>query len=161
MNVDSRLSICDDWSFCIRHKLSEHSGLIDHTASIHGLIGNFLAQGVVVTWTAVCQAPLSLGFSRQQHWRELPCLLQGTFPTRRSNSSPVFSALWVESSPANPPEEPCPRPKEEKTQFLVTLSPFMIGLVLANWPRWRCFFKRPTVISGHPQWQLPFKFLCV
>ena len=58
--MDSRLSKCDDWSFCIRHKLSEHSELIGHTASIRGLIGNFLAQGVV-TWTAVCQAPLSLG----------------------------------------------------------------------------------------------------
>ena len=30
-------------------------------------------------------------------------LLQGIFPTRRLNLSPVFSALWADSSPTNPP----------------------------------------------------------
>ena len=32
-----------------------------------------------------CQAPLSLGFSRQEYWSGLPCLLQGIFPTQRLN----------------------------------------------------------------------------
>ena len=31
-------------------------------------------------WTVVCQAPLSLGFSRQEYWSELPCLSPGDLP---------------------------------------------------------------------------------
>ena len=33
-------------------------------------------------WTAACQAALSTGFSRQEYWSGLPCLLQGIFPTQ-------------------------------------------------------------------------------
>ena len=33
-------------------------------------------------WTAARQAALSTGFSRQEYWSGLPCLLQGIFPTQ-------------------------------------------------------------------------------
>ena len=36
-------------------------------------------------WTVACQVPLSMGFSRQEDWCGFPALLQGIFPTRRSN----------------------------------------------------------------------------
>ena len=31
-------------------------------------------------WTVVCQAPLSMGFSRQEYWSGLPCPLPGDLP---------------------------------------------------------------------------------
>ena len=31
-------------------------------------------------WTVACQAPLSVGFSRQEHWSQLPCTSQGDLP---------------------------------------------------------------------------------
>ena len=31
-------------------------------------------------WTVACQAPLSMGFSRQDHWNGLPCPLPGDSP---------------------------------------------------------------------------------
>ena len=31
-------------------------------------------------WTATCQAPLSTGFSRQEHWSGLPCPSPGDLP---------------------------------------------------------------------------------
>ena len=31
-------------------------------------------------WTTVCQAPLSMGFSRQEHWSGLPCPPPGDLP---------------------------------------------------------------------------------
>ena len=34
----------------------------------------------VTLWTIACQAPLSLGFSRQEYWSELLCPLPGNFP---------------------------------------------------------------------------------
>ena len=36
--------------------------------------------------TVACQAPLSMGFSRQEHWSGCPALLQGNFSTQGSNS---------------------------------------------------------------------------
>ena len=37
-------------------------------------------QLFVTLWTEVCQAPLSMGFSRQQHWNGLPCPSSGDLP---------------------------------------------------------------------------------
>ena len=34
----------------------------------------------MVLWTAACQAPLSMGFSRQEHWSGLPCPPPGDLP---------------------------------------------------------------------------------
>ena len=36
-------------------------------------------------WTAAHQAPLSMGFSRQEYWSGLHFLLQGVFPTQGLN----------------------------------------------------------------------------
>ena len=36
-------------------------------------------------WTVACQAPLSMGFSRQEYWSGLPFLLQETFLTQGPN----------------------------------------------------------------------------
>ena len=32
-------------------------------------------------WTVACQAPLSIGFSRQEYWSGLPCLPPGDLPS--------------------------------------------------------------------------------
>ena len=37
-------------------------------------------QLFVTLWTAAFQAPLSMGFSRQEYWSELPFLLSGDLP---------------------------------------------------------------------------------
>ena len=39
----------------------------------------------VTLWTIACQAPPSMGFSRQEYWSGLPALLQGIFLTQGSN----------------------------------------------------------------------------
>ena len=36
-------------------------------------------------WTVAHQAPLSMGFSRQEYWSGLPCPSPGIFPTQGSN----------------------------------------------------------------------------
>ena len=44
------------------------------------------AHALTVTpWTVAHQAPLSMGFSRQEYWSGLPFLLQGIFPTQGLN----------------------------------------------------------------------------
>ena len=45
-------------------------------------------------WTVVSQAPLSMGFSRQEYWSQLPCSPQGNLPNPGTEpTSPVPSAL--------------------------------------------------------------------
>ena len=55
-------------------------------------------------WTVICQAPLSMGFSRQEHWTGLLCPLPGNVPD--PGVEPMSSAcleLQADSSPTEPP----------------------------------------------------------
>ena len=66
--------------------------------------------GLFVTpWTVVHQAPVSMGFPRQEHWSELHFLFQGIFLTQELN--PGFSILQAGSLPLwfsqIPSTEPC------------------------------------------------------
>ena len=50
------------------------------------VLSRFSCVSLFVTpWTAVHQAPLSMGFSRQEYWSGFHALLQGLFPTQGSN----------------------------------------------------------------------------
>ena len=55
----------------------------------------------VTPWTVAHQAPLSMGFSREEYWNGLPCAPPGDLPypgiERRS------PALQADSSPSEPP----------------------------------------------------------
>ena len=54
-------------------------------------------------WTVACQAPLAMGFSRQEYWSGLPCPPEGDLPNPVIKpASPVSSALQVDSLPAEP-----------------------------------------------------------
>ena len=45
------------------------------------MIGHFSRVQLYVTvWTVACQAPLSMEFSRQEHWSVLLCLPPGNLP---------------------------------------------------------------------------------
>ena len=44
-----------------------------------------VAQSCPTPWTVARQAPLSMGFSRQEYWSGLPCLPPGDLPDQGSN----------------------------------------------------------------------------
>jgi len=57
-------------------------------------------------WTVAHQAPLSMGFSRQEYWSGLPLLLQ-IFPIKGSNPHLLCLFHWqAASSPLSPPGKP-------------------------------------------------------
>ena len=62
---------------------------------LHAVLGHFgHVQLFVTPWTVACQAPLSMGFSRQEYWSELPCSPPGDLPNPGIEStSPVSYAL--------------------------------------------------------------------
>ena len=54
----------------------------------------------VMLWTVAHQAPLSMGFSRQEYWSGLPCPPPGDLPDSGMEPlSPVTPALQVDSLP--------------------------------------------------------------
>ena len=54
-----------------------------------------------IPWTVACQAPLSMEFSRQEYWSELPFLSPEDLPDPGIESE--SPALQVNSSPSEPP----------------------------------------------------------
>ena len=55
-------------------------------------------------WTVACQAPLSMGFSRQEYWSRLPCPPPGDLPN--PGIKPRSPALQADSLPAELPKKP-------------------------------------------------------
>ena len=53
-------------------------------------------------WTVACQAPLSMGFSRQEYWSGLPCPPPGDLPDQGieplSLTSPVLASRFFTAS---------------------------------------------------------------
>ena len=49
----------------------------------------------VIPWTVACQAPLSMGFSRQEYRSELPCPPTGDLPDLGIKSTSLMSPVLV------------------------------------------------------------------
>ena len=62
-------------------------------------------------WTVAHQVPLSMGFSRQEHWSRLP------FPPPEDLPDPGIEtgspALWADSLPPVPPGKPTDKAEED------------------------------------------------
>ena len=55
-------------------------------------------------WTVACQTPLSMGFSRQEYWSELPFSTSGNLPDPGIEPRPLASQ--ADSFPCEPSGEP-------------------------------------------------------
>ena len=55
-------------------------------------------------WTVAYQAPLVMGFSRQEYWSELPFLSPGDLP--KPGIEPGSPALQTDALPSEPPGKP-------------------------------------------------------
>ena len=59
----------------------------------------------VTPWTIAYQAPLSMGFSRQECWSGLPFLSPGDLPD--PGIEPGSPTLEADALPSEPPGAPC------------------------------------------------------
>ena len=66
-----------------------------HMLIAYVLLGHFsLVQLFVTPWAVARQAPLSVGFSRQEYWSGLPCRYLGDLPHPGIKpTSPLFPAF--------------------------------------------------------------------
>ena len=69
------------------------------------MLRHFSCFGLFSTpWTVACQAPLSMGFSRQEYWSGLPSPPPGDLPDPGIEAR--SSALRADSLPSEPPGKP-------------------------------------------------------
>ena len=59
-------------------------------------------------WTVACQAPLSIGFSRQEYWSGLPFPSPGDLPN--PGIEPGSPTLHTDSLTCEPPGKSAPKP---------------------------------------------------
>ena len=92
----------------------------------------------VTPWTAGLQAPLSMGFPRQEYWSGLPCPPPGIFPTQGSNPGllQLLHYRQAGSLPLTPPGKPGQLPPQDNFKIFYhqskinpiptnSLSPFL------------------------------------
>ena len=94
--------ICDCWN------VNSYSVWIKHLYGCACVLSRFSSvQLFVIPWTVAHQAPLSMGFSRQEYWGGLPCSPRGDLPSPGIEpETPMTPALQVDSLPIEPPEKP-------------------------------------------------------
>ena len=71
-----------------------------------GLVAK-LCPTLVTPWTVARQAPMSMGFSRQEYWRGLPLPSSGDLPD--PGIKPRSLALQADSLPTEQPGKPTSR----------------------------------------------------
>ena len=77
-----------------------------------GIVLNTMLSPVrlfVTPWTVACQAPLTMGFARQEYWSGLPCPPAGYLPDPGTEHVSLMRRLphWqVRSLPLAPPGKP-------------------------------------------------------
>ena len=79
-------------------------------------------QLFVTLWTKAHQAPLSMGFSKQEYWSKLPCYPPGDLPDPGIEPiSSASSALQADSLPTEPLGKPTPKDIPNNTDLSVKL----------------------------------------
>ena len=82
-------------------------------------------MGSVGCYISLCQAPLSMGFSRQEHWSRLPCPPPGDRPNQDPPESLPSNLHWqADSLPLAPPGKPSDK-SSKVDNHLASLLPAM------------------------------------
>ena len=80
--------------FAVHQKLSWHCLLIGYVLAC--VLSRFNCVWLcATTWTAACQAPLSMGFSREEYWSRLPCPPPGDLSNPGIESVTLTSLVLV------------------------------------------------------------------
>ena len=90
-------------------KRSMLRSISERETSVHASSVSSVVSNSVTPWTAACQAPLSMGFSRQEYWSGFPCPppedptdpgIEPTFP-----ASPALHVDYLPIEPSGKPPE--------------------------------------------------------
>ena len=69
-------------------------------------------ESFAIPWTVACQAPLFMGFSKEEYWNGLPCPPLRDLPNPRTEPvSPVLQEDSLPTEPTGKPRSQCALPK--------------------------------------------------
>ena len=85
-------------------EFSELSFIFNYCDVLCAVLTRSVVSDSAIPWTAAHQAPLSMGFSRQEYWSRLPCPSPGDFPN--PGIEPRSSSLQADSLLSKPPRKP-------------------------------------------------------
>ena len=74
-------------------------------------------------WTAAFQAPLSMGFSRQEYWSGCHCLLRYIVLALKNSKSPDFWLLFIRGLS---PEDPCSLVEPRREASCLLTAPALV-----------------------------------
>ena len=117
----SLLQVSRGWLYSSAGKISPEK--MNSQDIMHKCCGCYLfAQlydSFAISWTVACQAPLSMGFSRQEYWSRLPF----PFPEDLLNLGiePTSPAWQADSLPSEPPGKPTMNYRKEHFHILAQL----------------------------------------
>ena len=103
-------------------------------------------QLFVSPWTVACQVPLSMRFSRQEHWSGLPFLSPGNLPDPGIELGSL--ALQADSLPSEPPGKP---------EFLYSKVKFLRAIQLQAWRGE--IYQSKLGLLGRENWNKPSKWI--
>ena len=115
-------------------------------------------------WIVACQAPLSMGFSRQEYWSGFPCLPAGDLPSPGIEPASLMSLhCQVDSLPPVPLVLMAVTTDGLQHQpSLLGAPPFPVSLSLLNFPGLACWFDYFSFsISTEFVYTLPFIIACI
>ena len=78
-------------------------GIIPTTVVVQVVLSQSVVSDSGISWTVDHKAPLSMGFSRQEYWSELPFSSSGDIPN--PGIKPTFPALQVDFLLSEPPRK--------------------------------------------------------
>ena len=81
-----------DWGTKIPHALDKINKNYSHRVGLCAMVSHFSHVWLFTTlWIVACQAPLSMGFSRQEYWSGLLCPPPGDLPNPGIESKSLMS----------------------------------------------------------------------
>ena len=96
-------------------------------------------------WTVACQAPLSMGFSRQEYWNGLP------YPYPGNLSNPGIECESPELQANSLSSEPPGKPQGDKNPFPFGCLP--LGNSESFLPKWEMTFYITSTVKWKRKWQ--------
>ena len=108
-SVKSREDSKNSFPFCMNWSVA---CLVHYTVQWMLVSHSVMSDSLLPTpWTVACQAPLSMGFSRQEYWSELPCSPPGDLPDPgiepASPESPISAGRLFTTEPTSKPCSGC------------------------------------------------------
>ena len=149
-------------SICMADNLTSFSSPFSGHLCREAAVLSYFSCVCATLWTVVCEAPLSMGFSRQEYWSLLPFPPPWDLPRREGNRT-LFSYISLHRQEGSLPLAPSGSFQQiiyVKYTYVIIYFPFPVWALVV---KWFYGFQKSNVRSGFAcfvndtkrNWELP------